>query len=225
MGTALAEHGGSNDQVVALGGGRGLACVLSALRIADTRLTVITSIADEGQWEDGAGPRLTGPVEDLRRSLEALSDEDAALLHAIRRPLTVDGVGRHPLGNLTLAAAADALGGYGRASIWLGDQLGIEGAVLPATIEPARRQIEEIGLTATGQPAGQPGALGQTAPVRGRPDRLTGGGGRRHPERAMGAADAGRVVQAHPFDVRGPRPRGCADQHLRTGGLDREPRA
>jgi uncharacterized cofD-like protein len=157
VGTALAEHGGSNDQVVTLGGGRGLACVLSALPIAHTRLTVITSIADEGQWESGAGQRLTGPVGDLRRSLEALSDEDAALLHAIRRPLTVDGVGRHPLGDLTLTAAADALGGYGRASIWLGDQLGIDAAVLPATIEPARRHIEEVGLPAPGKLTGQRG--------------------------------------------------------------------
>jgi uncharacterized cofD-like protein len=152
----LAEHGRSN-QVVALGGGRGLACVLSALRSAATRLTVITSIADEGDWEGDARERLTGPVGDLRRSLEALSDEDAALLHAIRRPLTVDGVGQHPLGDLTLTAAADALGGYGRASMWLGEQLGIDGAVLPATIEPARRQIEEIGLAAPGKATGERG--------------------------------------------------------------------
>jgi uncharacterized cofD-like protein len=142
---------------VALGCGRGLECVLRGLRGADTRVTVITSIAAEGDWEGGARQSLTGPVGDLRRSLEALSDEDAALLHAIRRPLTVDGVGQHPLGDLTLTAAADALGGYGRASIWLGNQLGIDGAVLPATIEPARPHIEEIGLAAPRNATGQPG--------------------------------------------------------------------
>jgi uncharacterized cofD-like protein len=155
----LAEHGRSDDQVVALGGGRGLACLLSALRSTDTHLTVITSIATDGDWEGDARQRLTGPVGDLRRSLEALSDEDGALLHAIRRPLTVDGVGQHPLGDLTLTAAADALGGYERASMWLGDQLGIDGVVLPATIEPARRRIEEIGLTPSGEPTAQPDRL------------------------------------------------------------------
>ena len=36
---------------------------------------------------------------------------------------------------------------------------------------------------------------------------------------------AGGFVQTHPFDLRGARPRGCAHRHLRTGGLDREPRA
>ena len=153
----MAKHGGLDDRVVALGGGRGLACVLSALRRADTRLTVITSIAAEGDREDDARQHLTGPVGDLRRSLEALSDEDGALLHAIRRPLTVDGVGQHPLGDLTLTAAADALGGYGRASMWLGDQLGIDGAVLPATIEPTRRHIEEIGPSPREDATGQPG--------------------------------------------------------------------
>jgi uncharacterized cofD-like protein len=143
--------------VVALGGGRGLASVLRALRRVDTRLTVIVSIAGEEDYGGDARQRLTGPVGDLRRSLEALSDEEGALLHAIRRPLTVHGVGRHPLGDLTLAAAADALGGYGRASIWLGEQLGIDGAVLPATIEPARRQIEEVEQAATGQLSDGPG--------------------------------------------------------------------
>jgi uncharacterized cofD-like protein len=120
-------------------------------------LTVITSIAAEEDWEGDLRHRLTGPVGDLRRSLEVLSDEDGALLHAMRRPLTVDGVGLHPLGDLTLTAAADALGGYGRASMWLGDQLGIDGAVLPATIEPATRHFEEIGLTLPGGTAGPPG--------------------------------------------------------------------
>ena len=152
----MAEQEEANDQVVVLGGGRGLACVLSALRRTDAHLTVITSIAVEPAGEDDVRQRLRGPVEDLRLSLEALSDQDAALLHAIRRPLTVEGVGQHPLGDLTLTAAAHALGGYGRASMWLGEQLGIEGSVLPATTEPARHDIEEIGLPAAGQVTTRP---------------------------------------------------------------------
>ena len=155
-GLGLAAQRGTTDPVVVLGGGRGLACLLPALRSTDTSLTVITSIALQPSAEENERQRLRGPVEDLRRSLEALSDEDGALLHAIRRPLTVDGVGQHPLGDLTLTAAADALGGYGRASMWLGEQLGIDGSVLPATVEPAQHHIEEIGLAAAGDSATRP---------------------------------------------------------------------
>ncbi len=156
MGVGLSEHGGSSDQVVVLGGGRGLARVLPALRSVGMPLTVITSIAGEPDRDEDARRRLRGPVEDLRRSLEALSDEDGALLHAMRRPLTIDGVGEHPLGDLTLTAAADALGGYGRASVWLGDQLGIEGSVFPATVEPARQHIEDATLPAPGNAISRP---------------------------------------------------------------------
>lgn len=153
----LPEQARSSSAAVALGGGRGLTSVLRALRNEDGHLTVIAGIAGEEDQDDGAQHRLTGPVGDLRRSLEALSDEDGALLHAIRRQLTVDGVGQHRLGDLTLAAAADALGGYGSASIWLGEQLGIDGAVLPATVEPARWQIEEVEQDAIQAPPGGSG--------------------------------------------------------------------
>ncbi len=34
--------------------------------------------------------------------------------------------------------------GYRRASMWLGEQVGIGGAVLPATVEPARRHIKAM---------------------------------------------------------------------------------
>lgn len=136
----------SNNAVVVLGAGRGLAAVLSALRGQGTRLTVIVSIGDRRGDGDGVEPRGSGAsVDDLRRSLEALSGEDGALLRAIRRPLTIERLGRQTLGNLVIASAASAFDDYGRASAWLGELLGIEGAVLPATTEPVRWQIEPVG--------------------------------------------------------------------------------
>ena len=127
--------------------------VLRALRGADIRLTAIVSIAYDG--EEGRDPRqrLTGAgVEELRRSLETLSGE-GPLLRAIQRPLTVEQLGRHRLGNLALASAAAAFGDYSRASIWLGEQLGIDGAVLPATIEPTRPQIKVVDQVAMFKPS------------------------------------------------------------------------
>ncbi|HTX08208.1 MAG TPA: 2-phospho-L-lactate transferase CofD family protein [Solirubrobacteraceae bacterium] len=131
-----------------LGAGRGLAAVLRALRGHGTRLTVIVSIAYQPGDGDEVQRRVTGAsVEDLRRSLEALSGEERPLLRAIRRPLTIERLGRHPLGNLVIASAASAFDDYGRASEWLGQQLGIEGAVLPATTELVRWEIEPFGDT------------------------------------------------------------------------------
>jgi uncharacterized cofD-like protein len=121
-----------------------LTSVLRALSGANSRLTVIVSIADDGEHGGDPSQPVSGTgVEQLRRSLEALSGE-GPLLRAIRRPLTIERLGRHPLGNLTLASAAAAFGDYSQASIWLGQQLGIDGAVLPATIEPTRHQIRVV---------------------------------------------------------------------------------
>jgi uncharacterized cofD-like protein len=117
--------------------------VLRALRGQGARLTVIVSIAYQPGNGDEVQRRVTGAsVEDLRRSLEALSGEERPLLRAIRRPLTIERLGRHPLGNLVIASAASAFDDYGRASAWLGEQLGIEGAVLPATTELVRWELE-----------------------------------------------------------------------------------
>jgi uncharacterized cofD-like protein len=133
---------GLSSEVVVLGGGRGLATVLRALRDEDVRLTAIVGLADERPSRDDAEYRASRPgVEDLRRSLEALTGEEGALLRAIRRPLSIERMGRHPLGNLVLASVASAFGDYGRASAWLGEQLGVSGAVLPATKEPVGVQI------------------------------------------------------------------------------------
>jgi uncharacterized cofD-like protein len=121
-------------------------------------LTVVVSIAYEGERGDDPEQRLKGEgVGDLRRSLEALSREPGPLLRALRRPLTIERLGRHPLGNLAIASAAAALGDYGQASMWLGEQLGIEAAVLPATTEPVRREIERVRPSGPGQPTGGSG--------------------------------------------------------------------
>jgi uncharacterized cofD-like protein len=132
--------------------------VLRALRGEDITPTVIVSIAYEGASGGDAQHRLAGAsVDDLRRSLEVLTDEEGALLRAIRRPRSLEGLGRHPLGNLLIASAAAAFDDYSRASAWLGEQLGVAGAVLPATIEPVRREIKPAEEGEAGADAGDPG--------------------------------------------------------------------
>jgi len=130
-----------NSPLVVLGRGRGLGSVLRTVRDFDNPLTVVVATAEcaDGPPADQNGqPALS----ELRRSIDALTDDRAALARALRRPLTLDRLGSHPLGNLVLGSLASAFGDLGVASIWLGDQLGINGAVVPATIDPLSYVIE-----------------------------------------------------------------------------------
>jgi uncharacterized cofD-like protein len=135
----------SEMRVTVLGGGHGLAAVLRTLRDSQHQLTVIVTMADDGGSSGELRRRGGGPaVGDLRRSLEALTGREVALARAFRRPLTLNRNGRHPLGNLLIRSLASAFGDLGKASEWLGEQLGISGVVLPATIEPVSL-VAEVG--------------------------------------------------------------------------------
>jgi uncharacterized cofD-like protein len=118
--------------------------VLTALRNQEARLTVIVAFAyDEAPSRGLPGRTAASSIDELRLALDALTGDDSALGRALRRPLEIDGLGRHLLGNLVIASLATAFGDYGRASSWLGEQLGIAGTVLPATSQPVRCEIDE----------------------------------------------------------------------------------
>jgi len=123
------------QRVTVIGGGHGIAAVLRALR-DDSYLTVIVTVADDGGSSGELRRQSGGPaVGDLRRSLIALAGDDVALARAFARLLTIEGLGRHPLGNLMIRSIADAFGDLEAASDWLGGQLGVRGRVLPATVD------------------------------------------------------------------------------------------
>jgi len=125
------------ERVTVIGGGHGLAAVVGALRDEPCDLTVVVTVADDGGSSGELRRRHGGPaVGDLRRALIALAGEEAPLARALARPITVDGAGRHPLGNLLIRDLANAVGDLTQASEWLGSQLGIHARVLPATAEP-----------------------------------------------------------------------------------------
>src|ERR1700760_4726690 len=123
----------SNRPIVVLGGGRGLAAVLQALRHEGADVTVIVSLAYEEEQDAEPEQRLRGrTAEDLRRSLEALTEDGGPLLGATRRPFSIERLGRQPLGNLILGSVARAFADYGTASKWLGEQLCVARAGLAA---------------------------------------------------------------------------------------------
>lgn len=111
--------------------------MLRALLDIGLQLTVIVAAAEYmGSGAPKPGPGPSPAMAELHEALEALADDRVALVRAMRRPLTIDRLGRHPLGNLMIHSLASGLGDLERASVWLGAQLGVGGEVLPATVQP-----------------------------------------------------------------------------------------
>lgn len=128
-------------KVVALGGGHGLAAVLSSLRNVTSDLTAIVTVADNG----GSSGRLreefnTLPPGDLRMALAALCGDDEwgrSWAEIMQYRFTSGGVlDGHALGNLLLTALWDkddnCVAGLDR----VGALLKVVGRVLPMALEP-----------------------------------------------------------------------------------------
>lgn len=128
-------------RVVALGGGHGLAASLSALRRVVSDLTAVVTVADNG----GSSGRLRQeydvlPPGDLRMALAALCGDDdwgrtwAALM---QHRFSGDGpLAGHAVGNLLMVGLWDILGDRVDGLTWVGRLLGVEGRVLPMSLEP-----------------------------------------------------------------------------------------
>jgi uncharacterized cofD-like protein len=134
---------GRRDQtrVAALGGGHGLAASLSALRLLETDLTGIVTVADNG----GSSGRLREelgilPPGDLRMALAALcSDDDWGRTWARVLQHRFVGGGSlqdHAAGNLLIAAIWDLLGNHVEGLDLVGELLGARGRVLPMAAVP-----------------------------------------------------------------------------------------
>ena len=128
-------------KVVALGGGHGLAASLSALRLLETDLTGVVTVADNG----GSSGRLRDelgvlPPGDLRMALAALCADDEwgrRWAGILQHRFDGDGPLRdHAVGNLLIAAIWDILGDHVSGLDLVGELLGARGRVLPMAAVP-----------------------------------------------------------------------------------------
>jgi uncharacterized cofD-like protein len=129
-------------QVVALGGGHGLAASLSALRRVTDRLTAVVTVADDG----GSSGRLRQelgvlPPGDLRMALAALCADDEwgltwrdVVQHRFRGEGGLQG---HAVGNLLIVALWEIVDTDPVAGLdWVARLLGARGRVLPMATVP-----------------------------------------------------------------------------------------
>ena len=148
-------------KVVGLGGGHGLASTLSAARLYASEIAAIVTVADDG----GSSGRLTRelgipPPGDIRNCLVALS-RDERWAEVFQHRYAVGPLTGHTVGNLVIAALAEAAGDFAEGVARAGELLDAVGAVYPATTERV-----ELGARVTGGRVEGQVAVAQTrAPI------------------------------------------------------------
>jgi uncharacterized cofD-like protein len=141
-------------QVVAIGGGHGLANALRAVRQYAGGITAIVTVADDG----GSSGRLRRdlgilPPGDLRKALVALADERALWPRTFEHRFDDGDLAGHPLGNLVLAALFETEGDPVVALDEVARLLGACGRALPAATEPVVLKADVDGNEVEGQVA------------------------------------------------------------------------
>lgn len=129
---------GRGPYVVAVGGGHGLSTLLRGLKAYTSNLTAIVTVADDG-GSSGRLRRELGilPPGDFRNCIAALADDEALITRLFQyRFSTGAGLQGHSFGNLFLSAMTEITGSFEAALVEGGRLLGIQGRVLPSTLQP-----------------------------------------------------------------------------------------
>jgi len=95
----------AGPKVVAIGGGTGLACVLTGLKEHSRDITAIVSMADDGGSSGKLRQELgINPPGDIRKCLIALADEEPLMSELLEFRFPENELGGHNFGNLFLTA-------------------------------------------------------------------------------------------------------------------------
>lgn len=127
-------------KIVAMGGGTGLANLLSGLKHHTNNLTAIVTVADDG-GSSGEIRRNLGilPPGDIRNCLAALSDDEEMLAQVFQYRFAANmGLNGHSLGNLLITALTEITGSFEEAIAESGRVLAIQGQVLPSTLHDVK---------------------------------------------------------------------------------------
>ena len=124
----------AGPHVVAIGGGKGLARALQAIRSYADRIDAIVTVADDGGSSGRLAPDLDiPPPGDIRKSLIALTPDDSVWRRLYEYRFEGADVRGHSLGNLIIAALAEIEGSFEGALRSSERLLGAAGSVIPAS--------------------------------------------------------------------------------------------
>jgi uncharacterized cofD-like protein len=146
------SQSGPGPDVVALGGGHGLAATLRAARCYAGSITGVVSVGDDG----GSSGRLrteigVAPPGDVRRCLSALATTDSLLTRSLEHRFDEGTLRGHPVGNLLLSGLAVAAGDLQAAIDEVGRLTGAAGRLFPATTVPVTLIADSDHGTLAGQ--------------------------------------------------------------------------
>lgn len=131
-------------KVVVFGGGTGLSCLLSGLKLFPVEVTTVITVSDNGSSTGVLKQEFDIPaVGDVGKVLLAMANGDEDLVRLLRYRFHREGssLDNHPVRNILLTALIDLKGSLTEATRYMGQMLGIKGEVLPLTEE----KVELVG--------------------------------------------------------------------------------
>ena len=140
-------------KVVVFGGGTGLSCLLSGLKMFPMDVTTVISVSDNGSSTGVLKAELNIPaVGDVGKVLISMANVDKDLLKLMGYRFSKKGtLYNHPVRNIILAALIDIKGSLTEATAYMCKLLNVKGTVLPLTEE----KVELVGESIHGEYYGE----------------------------------------------------------------------
>ena len=120
-------------KIVVFGGGTGLSCLLSGLKLFPVDVTTVIAVSDNGSSTGVLKRELDIPaVGDVGKVLISMANVDEDFTRLLRYRFSRDGsLYNHPVRNIMLAALIDLKGSLTEATRCMCRLLNIKGTVLP----------------------------------------------------------------------------------------------
>lgn len=136
-------------KVVIFGGGTGLSCLLSGLKLFPIDVTAIISVSDDGSSTGQLKKEFDIPaVGDIGKVLLSMANVDKDFMDLLSYRFTKEDsfLNNHPIKNILLTALIDIKGNLTDATKYMCNLLNIKGTLLPLTED----KVELVGLDGKG---------------------------------------------------------------------------
>ena len=138
-------------KVIVFGGGTGLSCLLSGLKLFPVEVTTVITVSDNGSSTGVQKQEFDIPaVGDVGKVLLAMANVDDDFVKLLRYRFNREGssLDNHPVRNILLTALIDLKGNLTEATRYMSKILQIKGEVLPLSEE----RVELVGRDESGNP-------------------------------------------------------------------------